>query len=767
MTRQLRRGYLVYSVNEIDPYLIYTFSTIFESDTVMARQAENDGDINRLNETSHYTRTDDFERPHLLLPRRVSHTLPPPDAIIVYLAEAEFGDTVLLRDFTFDNFLISALVERWRPETHMFHLPWGEVTITLQNVAYHLGLHAHGNPVRGFLRDFGRWYNMEKWDMVEQLLGARPSAASQRKESFTLKLVWLHKSNNLVHVWWLPLLRDFAECMALSWVSTVLAWTYQSLYLVAQRGVTDIAGCTPLLMSWIYQRFPQWCPPYRGVYQYPLAARLVGLQQQSRDQHQAKVLYYRVSIDRLRFDEFAWRVYDDPAMQAIPVPTLFNGEQPVPGIPVNLDRYVTTTGRGEDFWWPERLQQWYDGWRQRFELGRKIIVHYSFDTRPTGEYYDWWRGACRVRHLSGQEVLEDPRLVREDTRQPAKRERGHRECQPSDPVRRERARQRWARSDADSKDEAEFDCHEDDGDVPVHGVSPLIAPTLPPPPPPSGHGAWHSSGSVDNGLGQTGIYHHPVGMREVHPRPSRRRTSSLMRFFLTTLSDTRCRPPSRIDITRIWLLIWDGPSARQLVRDTPLPRPWDVPDPVIASAVSSSDAAGSTSHGPRSSTSSTSATGLAFPMWHWAQASLPGSTPEIVFQGLPETVGRSRMRSSVLVGADVSDLWVVAGATASNLLDLLVMLILRHRRVQRTPMLKLARSSYLQGNRPYLYRLGLPLDLGCVPLFGPLLGFPSDLAEIFEKRSDSPDLKRSVDLSFKHPGSDSSTQGMNSAPARA
>ncbi|QHN76569.1 uncharacterized protein DS421_19g645030 [Arachis hypogaea] len=278
---------------------------------------------------SHYARAADFERPRLLLPQRVSHTLPPPDAIVPYLAEAGFGDTVPLKDFTFDNSLISALVERWRSEMHTFHLPWGEVTITLQDVVYHLDLRAHGNPVGGCLRDFGRWYGTETWAMVEQLLDVRPPVAAQqaaqRKESFTLKLVWLRdrvcqmpptddpetlrqyarcyimlliggylltdKSNNLVHVRWLLLLRDFGECRTLSWGSAVLAWTYQSLCLVAQRDVTDIAGCTPLLMNWIYQRFSQWCPPNRGVYQYPLAARLVELQQQSRDQHQDRVLY--------------------------------------------------------------------------------------------------------------------------------------------------------------------------------------------------------------------------------------------------------------------------------------------------------------------------------------------------------------------------------------------------------------------------------------------------------------------------------------------
>ncbi|QHN81790.1 uncharacterized protein DS421_20g689990 [Arachis hypogaea] len=96
----------------------------------MARQAGNDGDINRLNETSHYAGAADFEglvcRMNLELYLFV-HTLPPPDAIVPYLAEAGFGDTVPLRDFTFDNSLISTLVERWCPETYTFHLSWGEV----------------------------------------------------------------------------------------------------------------------------------------------------------------------------------------------------------------------------------------------------------------------------------------------------------------------------------------------------------------------------------------------------------------------------------------------------------------------------------------------------------------------------------------------------------------------------------------------------------------------------------------------------------------
>ena len=35
-----------------------------------------------------------------------------------------------------DRSLLTALVDRWRPETHTFHLPCGEMTPTLPDVAY-------------------------------------------------------------------------------------------------------------------------------------------------------------------------------------------------------------------------------------------------------------------------------------------------------------------------------------------------------------------------------------------------------------------------------------------------------------------------------------------------------------------------------------------------------------------------------------------------------------------------------------------------------
>ncbi|RYR40472.1 hypothetical protein Ahy_A09g046228 [Arachis hypogaea] len=92
-------------------------------------------------------------RLRLLLLHRVTLGLPSPPILLPYIREVGFGHAVEWRNFIFDNFLISAFVERWRSETHMFHLSWGEASITLQDVAYHIGLHTARKPVGGCTRD--------------------------------------------------------------------------------------------------------------------------------------------------------------------------------------------------------------------------------------------------------------------------------------------------------------------------------------------------------------------------------------------------------------------------------------------------------------------------------------------------------------------------------------------------------------------------------------------------------------------------------------
>ncbi|KAH7861299.1 hypothetical protein Vadar_024351 [Vaccinium darrowii] len=63
--------------------------------------------------------------------------------------KAGFGYLRLIPAISLDNPLISALVERWRRETNTFHFTVGEMTVTLEDVAYLIGLRIDGEPVIG------------------------------------------------------------------------------------------------------------------------------------------------------------------------------------------------------------------------------------------------------------------------------------------------------------------------------------------------------------------------------------------------------------------------------------------------------------------------------------------------------------------------------------------------------------------------------------------------------------------------------------------
>nr|XP_016475516.1 PREDICTED: serine/threonine-protein phosphatase 7 long form homolog [Nicotiana tabacum] len=77
----------------------------------------------------------EFIRDHPLYPR-----------IVRILQDTGFSWIIEIDRLQIDWALITAMIERWRPETHTFHLPIGEATITLEDVEVLFGL-----PVDGIL----------------------------------------------------------------------------------------------------------------------------------------------------------------------------------------------------------------------------------------------------------------------------------------------------------------------------------------------------------------------------------------------------------------------------------------------------------------------------------------------------------------------------------------------------------------------------------------------------------------------------------------
>ncbi|KAA3470161.1 serine/threonine-protein phosphatase 7 long form-like protein isoform X1 [Gossypium australe] len=73
-----------------------------------------------------------------------------PSEIHGYFQDVEFlHASRMLGGYKLDPTLISGLVKRWRPQTYTFHLPCGECTITLEDVALQLGFTVDGSVVRG------------------------------------------------------------------------------------------------------------------------------------------------------------------------------------------------------------------------------------------------------------------------------------------------------------------------------------------------------------------------------------------------------------------------------------------------------------------------------------------------------------------------------------------------------------------------------------------------------------------------------------------
>ena len=182
--------------------------------------------------------------------------------IMQYIDAAGLTGLFKVLDMEVDHALITALVERWRPETHTFHLPHGEMGITLQDIEVMLGIPVDGLPVTG--RTDLKWS-----EVYRDLLGHDPPLVIPNSNKSTLAgarikynwldeqfatppavdvgdkvmqqharyhlLVWMgallfmDKSADRVSLFTLPLLNPISNARRYSWGSAALAWLYRQL----------------------------------------------------------------------------------------------------------------------------------------------------------------------------------------------------------------------------------------------------------------------------------------------------------------------------------------------------------------------------------------------------------------------------------------------------------------------------------------------------------------------------------------------------------
>jgi len=190
-----------------------------------------------------------------------------------------------------DHSLICAFVERWHEETSSFHLPFGEMTVTLDDMACLLHI-----PIDGMLLSHRTITRDEAVEWMEEHLGYDPGEAlievektkgahcrfgylqkifkERMKEQLDLETeygvtqevqrlwdqadgiyllylvgitLFIDKSQNVVDVVYLRYFRDLDHVVGYSWGAAALAHLYRELNNAARWNYSQVAGYLTLL----------------------------------------------------------------------------------------------------------------------------------------------------------------------------------------------------------------------------------------------------------------------------------------------------------------------------------------------------------------------------------------------------------------------------------------------------------------------------------------------------------------------------------------
>ncbi|XVF21098.1 hypothetical protein REPUB_Repub12eG0061800 [Reevesia pubescens] len=254
---------------------------------------------------------------------------------IELVEKAGFGYLRKIPAISLDNPLISALVERWRRETNTFHFTVGEMTVTLQDVAFLLGLAIDGKPVIGITYTTcgtvcGKYLGkapdstyasggMVKLSWLKEFFSQCPEDASIEEiechtRAYLLYLVgstiFSTTTGNKVPAMYLPLFENFVNAGSYAWGAAALAFLYRALGNASVKSQSTICGCLTLLQCWSYYHLNIGRPKLNRdpIHDhFPFVLRWKG--KQSGPTTNRDVVFYRKALDSLEPCDVEWLPY--------------------------------------------------------------------------------------------------------------------------------------------------------------------------------------------------------------------------------------------------------------------------------------------------------------------------------------------------------------------------------------------------------------------------------------------------------------------------
>ena len=170
-------------------------------------------------------------------------------------------------------------MERWHPETNTFHMPFGEMTVTLDDVFCLTGLPIRGRQVqstltgeRNIVHEICRLFGVSKSDAEAALHGARGSSiklewlrekfmryttsedqqeciyAARAYLMYTFGCtIFIDKSGTRVDTDWLEYIEDLSRVHEYAWGAATLAYLYRNLGMASRKYTKQMGGYLSLL----------------------------------------------------------------------------------------------------------------------------------------------------------------------------------------------------------------------------------------------------------------------------------------------------------------------------------------------------------------------------------------------------------------------------------------------------------------------------------------------------------------------------------------
>ncbi|CAN0847351.1 Protein MAIN-LIKE 1 [Linum grandiflorum] len=203
---------------------------------------------------------------HLQLLRDYVWQLPGAQRFVEESRLSHLADTMLPH---YDHTLLVAFIERWKPDTNIFHMPFGKMTITLHDIFHILRIPIKENPFiwksgpDAYHEKTSKILDVSKTVVMDEFYyagdGKVPTATFEAQIYLFCLLgytLFSDTSGSRTKVGIIGGLTDVRLVAEKAWGAAALAHMYRELGKAFRPKGKNFSGCMTLLQSWIYEYFP-------------------------------------------------------------------------------------------------------------------------------------------------------------------------------------------------------------------------------------------------------------------------------------------------------------------------------------------------------------------------------------------------------------------------------------------------------------------------------------------------------------------------------